>query len=142
MGARVRHLFGLQARNQCRPAIRKSLRKEGRRCTSLMLSLCTLNYTAKDLVTYLKNRPCNQLALALLVPCTYTGGPLYNYVIKYKSLLVVDVVKLTVSLTGLILYNFMNFYTILYTFCFFNQQHGVPDGSVRDHYMYLMPSTL
>ena len=33
------------------------------------------------------------------------GGeaPLYNYVIKYKALLVVDVVKLTVSLTGLII---------------------------------------
>ena len=32
------------------------------------------------------------------------GGeaPLYNYVVKYKALLVVDVVKLTVSLTGLI----------------------------------------
>ena len=32
------------------------------------------------------------------------GGqsPLYNYVLKYKALLVVDVVKLIVSLTGLI----------------------------------------
>ena len=35
----------------------------------------------------------------------YRGAkpPLYNYVIKYKALLVVDVVKLTVSLTGLII---------------------------------------
>ena len=30
-------------------------------------------------------------------------APLYNYVAKYKVLLVVDVVKLTVSLTGLII---------------------------------------
>ena len=30
-------------------------------------------------------------------------APLYNYVIKYKALLVVDIVKLTVSLTGLII---------------------------------------
>ena len=30
-------------------------------------------------------------------------APLYNYVIKYKALVVVDVVKLTVSLTGLII---------------------------------------
>ena len=30
-------------------------------------------------------------------------APLYNYVVKYKALLVVDVVKLTVSLTGLII---------------------------------------
>ena len=32
------------------------------------------------------------------------GGfaPLYKYMVKYKALLVVDVVKLTVSLTGLI----------------------------------------
>ena len=35
----------------------------------------------------------------------YRGAkpPLYNYVIKYKALLVDDVVKLTVSLTGLII---------------------------------------
>ena len=35
----------------------------------------------------------------------YRGAkpPLYNYVVKYKALLVVDVVKLTVSLTGLII---------------------------------------
>ena len=33
------------------------------------------------------------------------GGfaPLYKYMVKYKALLVVDVVKLTVSLTGLII---------------------------------------
>ena len=35
----------------------------------------------------------------------YRGGeaPLHNYVIKSKALVVVDVVKLTVSLTGLII---------------------------------------
>ena len=30
-------------------------------------------------------------------------APLYKYMVKYKALLVVDVVKLTVSLTGLII---------------------------------------
>ena len=35
----------------------------------------------------------------------YRGAkpPVYNYVVKYKALVVVDVVKLTVSLTGLII---------------------------------------
>ena len=44
------------------------------------------------------------LLLYVLYHVLIQGGeaPLYNYVVKYKALLVVDVVKLTVSLTGLI----------------------------------------
>ena len=64
-----------------------------------------LNELAKQILLLLPLLLLLLLLLYVLYHVLIQGGeaPLYNYVVKYKALLVVDVVKLTVSLTGLII---------------------------------------